>query len=161
MSNSGGENFRHLSIFLSYGHDECDFRDMICEAIRARGHKVWFDAEQINFNDSWRQKIEKGILTSDAVIGCLSKYSTRARSVCLDELSIAAGVRGGRNVYTLLLDKEYEVQPPSSVADRQWLDMSEWKTKRAQGDAVFKPWFAAKMQELFNTIESPENVRVW
>lgn len=157
MSNSGGENFRHLSIFLSYGHDECDFRDMICEAIRARGHKVWFDAEQINFNDSWRQKIEKGILTSDAVIGCLSKYSTRARSVCLDELSIAAGVRGGRNVYTLLLDKEDEVQPPSSVADRQWLDMSEWKTKRAQGDAVFKPWFAAKMQELFNTIESPEN----
>lgn len=157
MSNSGGENFRHLSIFLSYGHDECDFRDMICEAIRARGHKVWFDAEQIVFNDSWRQKIEKGILTSDAVIGCLSKYSTRARSVCLDELSIAAGVRGGRNVYTLLLDKEDEVQPPSSVADRQWLDMSEWKTKRAQGDAVFKPWFAAKMQELFNTIESPEN----
>lgn len=157
MSNSGGENFRHLSIFLSYGHDECDFRDMICEAIRARGHKVWFDAEQINFNDSWRQKIEKGILTSDAVIGCLSKYSTRARSVCLDELSIAAGVRGGRNVYTLLLDKEDEVQPPSSVADRQWLDMSEWKAKRAQGDAVFKPWFAAKMQDLFNTIESPEN----
>lgn len=52
MSNSGGENFRHLSIFLSYGHDECDFRDMICEAIRARGHKVWLDAEQINFNDS-------------------------------------------------------------------------------------------------------------
>lgn len=157
MSNSGGENFRHLNIFLSYGHEECDFRDMICEAIRTRGHKVWFDAEQIHFNDSWRQKIEKGILTSNVVIGCLSKYSTRERSVCLDELSIAAGIRGGRKVYTILLDKEDEVKPPQSVADRQWLDMSEWKTKRAQGEVVFKPWFTAKMRELFDVIESQEN----
>lgn len=149
-----------LNLFFSYGHEKEDqfITCKIFHAVKERGHHVWRDTEKITFSSSWRQKIENGVLNSNGVIGCLSAYSCRPGGVCLDELSIAVGVRGGRRVYSILLDKEGDVNPPQSVADRQWLDMSAWREKRAQGSAVFEPWFAARMQELFAVVESPENV---
>lgn len=156
---SDNKTCKPLRLFFSYGHKKEDqyITCRIFHAVKDRGHYVWRDTEKITFNSSWRQKIENGVLTSNGVIGCLSAYSCRPGGVCLDELSIAVGVQGGRRVYSILLDKEGDVNPPQSVADRQWLDMSDWREKRAQGSAVFEPWFAARMQELFAVIESPEN----
>ena len=157
---SDNKTCKPLRLFFSYGHKKEDqyITCRIFHAVKDRGHHVWRDTEKITFSSSWRQKIENGVLNSNGVIGCLSAYSCRPGGVCLDELSIAVGVRGGRRVYSILLDKEGDVNPPQSVADRQWLDMSAWREKRAQGSAVFEPWFAARMQELFAVIESPENV---
>lgn len=157
---SDNKTCRPLNLFFSYGHKKEDqfITCKIFHAVKDRGHHVWRDTEKITFSASWRQKIENGVLHSNGVIGCLSAYSCRPGGVCLDELSIAVGVRGGRRVYSILLDKEGDVNPPQSVADRQWLDMSDWREKRAQGSAVFEPWFAARMQELFAVVESPENV---
>ena len=156
---SDNKTCKPLRLFFSYGHKKEDqyITCRIFHAVKERGHHVWRDTEKITFSSSWRQKIENGVLNSNGVIGCLSAYSCRPGGVCLDELSIAVGVRGGRRVYSILLDKEGDVNPPQSVADRQWLDMSAWREKRAQGSAVFEPWFAARMQELFAVIESPEN----
>lgn len=157
---SDNKTCKPLRLFFSYGHKKEDqyITCRIFHAVKERGHHVWRDTEKITFSSSWRQKIENGVLNSNGVIGCLSAYSCRPGGVCLDELSIAVGVRGGRRVYSILLDKEGDVNPPQSVADRQWLDMSAWREKRAQGSAVFEPWFAARMQELFAVVESPENV---
>lgn len=157
---SDNKTCKPLNLFFSYGHEKEDqfITCKIFHAVKDRGHHVWRDTEKITFSSSWRQKIENGVLNSNGVIGCLSAYSCRPGGVCLDELSIAVGVRGGRRVYSILLDKEGDVNPPQSVADRQWLDMSDWREKRAQGSDVFEPWFAARMQELFAVIESPENV---
>lgn len=157
---SDNKTCKPLNLFFSYGHkkEEQFITCKIFHAVKDRGHHIWRDTEKITFSSSWRQKIENGVLHSNGVIGCLSAYSCRPGGVCLDELSIAVGVRGGRRVYSILLDKEGDVNPPQSVADRQWLDMSAWREKRAQGSAVFEPWFAARMQELFAVIESPENV---
>lgn len=157
---SDNKTCKPLNLFFSYGHEKKDqfITCKIFHAVKDRGHHVWRDTEKITFSSSWRQKIENGVLHSNGVIGCLSAYSCRPGGVCLDELSIAVGVRGGRRVYSILLDKEGDVNPPQSVADRQWLDMSDWREKRAQGSDVFEPWFAARMQELFAVVESPENV---
>ena len=157
---SDNKTCKPLNLFFSYGRKKEDqfITCKIFHAVKDRGHHVWRDTEKITFSSSWRQKIENGVLHSNGVIGCLSAYSCRPGGVCLDELSIAVGVRGGRRVYSILLDKEGDVNPPQSVADRQWLDMSDWREKRAQGSAVFEPWFAARMQELFAVVESPENV---
>lgn len=157
---SDNKTCKPLNLFFSYGHEKKDqfITCKIFHAVKDRGHHVWRDTEKITFSSSWRQKIENGVLHSNGVIGCLSAYSCRPGGVCLDELSIAVGVRGGRRVYSILLDKEGDVNPPQSVADRQWLDMSDWREKLAQGSDVFEPWFAARMQELFAVVESPENV---
>lgn len=87
------------------------------------------------------------------MVACLSQYSTREKGVCLDELAISVGVKGG-NIVSILLD---DVNPPSAVSHRQWLDMRDWEEKLDAGEDVFKPWFDAKMAELFDVLESKEN----
>jgi len=145
-----------MEVFLSYGHPEheiCVLR--IVDALRQRGHKPWFDLEKLDTGD-WREKLAEGIGRSDAVVSCLSRHAVREPGVCLDELSIAVGVRGG-NIQTILLEPEQVVEPPASLCHLQWLDMSQWREKLSAGEAVFRPWFDAHMARLFEVIESPES----
>lgn len=150
------EEFQPLNLFISYGHPEDEICTRIHDALTTRGHKVWFDQTHINSGENWRREIADGIANSNGVIACLSKHSVRNPGVCLDELSIAVGVRGG-NIKTILLEAESEVQPPASVCHIQWLDMHDWKERIAQGDDSFQPWFDGKMQELFRIVESKES----
>ena len=94
------------------------------------------------------------------MVACLSPHSTREGGVCLDELAIAVGVQGeyGGKVHSILLGPEKEVKPPATVGQNQWLDMSDWREKKAQGPDAYARWFQAKMQELFQVLESRENV---
>ena len=145
-----------MEVFLSYGHPEheiCVLR--IVDALRQRGHKPWFDLEKLDTGD-WREKLAEGIGRSDAVVSCLSRHAVREPGVCLDELSIAVGVRGG-NIQTILLEPEQVVEPPASLCHLQWLDMSQWRKKLSAGEAVFRPWFDVHMARLFEVIESPES----
>ena len=148
--------FQPMELFLSYGHPEAEICRQIKQTLENRGHKVWFDEEQITHGSDWRERIAKGIRDSNGVIACLSRHSVRDPGVCLDELSIAIGVRSG-NIKTILLEPERETKPPASVCHIQWLDMSNWRTYYEQGEAVFRPWFEQKMSQLFETIESDES----
>ena len=56
------------------------------------------------------------------MLSFLSKHSTRDLGVCLDEIAIAIGVKGG-NIQTILVESETEVKPPASISHIQWLDM--------------------------------------
>lgn len=145
-----------MKLFLSYGHPEAVICKRIEQALQARGHSVWFDEEQITHGTDWRERITQGIKDSDGVISCLSKHSVRKPGVCLDELSIAIGVRGG-NIKTILLEAEKDVRPPASLCHLQWLDMSRWRIYYEQGEAVFQPWFDQHMSQLFEIIESDES----
>jgi len=95
-----------LRILLSYGHDA---NEELVRRIRAdlekRGHNVWFDKTEIKFGDEWRCVITDGILQSNRVLSFLSKHSTRDPGVCLDEIAIAIGAKGG-NVQTILVESE-------------------------------------------------------
>lgn len=147
------KNFVPMRLFISYGHKESEICKRIYQALKVRGHQPWFDEEQIRFGHDWRERLAAGIEKSNSVVACLSQYSTREKGVCLDELAISVGVKGG-NIVSILLD---DVNPPSAVSHRQWLDMRDWEEKLDAGEGVFKPWFDAKMAELYAVLESEEN----
>ena len=145
--------FVPMRLFISYGHKESEICKRIYQALKDRGHQPWFDEDQIRFGHDWRERLANGIEASNSVVACLSQYSTREKGVCLDELAISVGVKGG-NIVSILLD---DVNPPSAVSHRQWLDMRDWEEKLDAGEDVFKPWFDAKMAELYAVLESEEN----
>lgn len=147
------KTFVPMRLFISYGHKESEICKRIYQALKERGHQPWFDEDQIRFGYDWRERLANGIEASNSVVACLSQYSTREKGVCLDELAISVGVKGG-NIVSILLD---DVNPPSAVSHRQWLDMRDWEEKLDAGEDVFKPWFDAKMAELFDVLESKEN----
>lgn len=147
------KTFVPMRLFISYGHKESEICKRIYQALKDRGHQPWFDEDQIRFGHDWRERLANGIEASNSVVACLSQYSTREKGVCLDELAISVGVKGG-NIVSILLD---DVNPPSAVSHRQWLDMRDWEEKLDAGEDVFKPWFDAKMAELFDVLESKEN----
>ncbi len=116
-----------LCIFLSYGHDNNEeLVHQIKADLEKRGQDVWFDKNEIKFGDEWRRFITDGILQSNRVLSFLSKHSTRYPGICLDEIAIAIGAKGG-NIQTILVENETEVTPPPSISHIQWLDMHDWK----------------------------------
>ena len=155
-SPAGQAAIHPMRVFISYGHPESEICRRICQALKNRGHDPWFDAENLHHGLDWREEITLGLSKSDRVISCLSRHSVRDPGVCLDELSIAVGIKGG-NIQTILLEDENKIIPPASLSHRQWLDMSEWRVKLAEGNAVFDPWFSGKMKQLYQVIESRES----
>lgn len=145
--------FVPMRLFISYGHKESEICRRIYQALKDRGHDPWFDERRICFGNDWRERIANGIEKSGSVVACLSQYSMREKGVCLDELAISVGVKGG-NIVSILLE---DVNPPASVSHKQWLDMRGWEEKMAAGEDVFTPWFDAKMAELYAVLESKEN----
>ncbi len=148
-----------MRIFLSYGHDANEeLVRRIKTDLEMRGHDVWFDKSDIRFGEDWRRQITDGIIGSNRVLSFLSKYSTRDPGVCLDELAIAIGVKGG-NIQTILVESETEVQAPPSIGHIQWLDMHDWKERRAVGEAAWEDWYQGKFAEIVQVIESDESRR--
>lgn len=152
------EDHSKLHVFFSYGHDRNSVVvERLMSVLRERGHKVWVDRERIDVGSEWRRRITDGILESDGVVSFMSRHSVRKPGVCLDELRIALCVRNA-DVKTVLLESEREVDPPASLASRQWLDMSDWKEHFDAGGADWDAWFGSKADELVACLESPESV---
>jgi len=148
-----------MRIFLSYGHDS---NEELVRRIKAdlekRGHDVWFDKSEIKGGDDWRRSITEGIVDSHRVLSFLSKHSTRDPGVCLDEIAIAVGVKGG-NIQTVLVESEQEAKPPASISHIQWLDMHDWKAWRDTGEAAWEQWYQEKLAEIVSVVESEESRR--
>ena len=152
-------NDHAMRIFLSYGHDSNEELVLRIKAnLEKRGHDVWFDKSEIRFGDDWRREITDGIINSNRVLSFLSKYSTRDPGVCLDELAIAIGVKGG-NIQTILVESEADVKPPPSIGHIQWLDMHDWKERRAVDEVVWEKWYQEKLDQIIRVIESDESRR--
>ena len=146
-------------VFLSYGHDANEpLVKRIKADLEAKGHEVWFDRAAIKAGDDWRRAITDGIVGSDWMISFLSRYSTRDPGVCLDEVGIALGVKGGI-VQTVLVESESDVSPPLSVGHIQWLDMHDWRARQASDPAGFEPWYQDRFGEIARVIESDSNRR--
>lgn len=148
-----------LRVFLSYGHDanEDPVRRIKAD-LEKRGHDVWFDKSDIKFGDDWRRSITDGIVGSNRILSFLSKHSTRDPGVCRDEIAIAIDVKGG-NIQTILVESETEVQPPVNIGHIQWLNMHDWKERRAAGEAAWEEWYQGKLAEIIRVVESEESQR--
>lgn len=148
-----------LRIFLSYGHDSNEELVLRIKAdLENRRHDVWLDKSEIKFGDDWRRSITDGIAGSNRVLSFLSRHSTRDPGVCLDEIGIAIGVKGG-NIQTILVESETEVKPPASISHLQWLDMHDWKERFIAGGASWDDWYGAKLAEIVRVVESDESRR--
>lgn len=148
-----------LRIFLSYGHDSNEDLVLLIRAdLARRGHDVWVDRNDIKCGDDWRREITDGIMASNRVLSFLSKHSTRDPGVCRDEIALALGAKDG-NIQTILVEGETEVQPPVSIGHIQWLDMHEWKVKRAEGRDAWDRWYQPKLDEIIRVVESDASRR--
>lgn len=148
-----------LRIFLSYGHDDNEqLVRLIKHALERRGHDVWIDRKDIRPGNDWREEITKGIMESHRVLSFLSKHSTRDPGVCLDEIAIAIGTKGG-NIQTILVENETDVIPPASISHIQWLDMHDWKEFYKIGGRIWKDWYQEKFTEIIRVIESETSKR--
>lgn len=145
-----------MTIFLSYAHAQSEIVEEIKNGLVARGHRVWIDSFGINHGDDWRKKITDGLLSSNGVVSFLSKEAIRKNGVCLDELGIAVGAKYG-NIRTVLLHKEADLLPiPSQLTHRQWLDMSDWKTRKNGDSEQYKCWINKNLAAIIRMIESQE-----
>ena len=149
--------FEPMRIFFSYGHD-CneELVRLIKTDLEKRGHNVWFDKNEIKGGDDWRHSITNGILKSHRVISFLSKHSARDPGVCLDEIAIAIGVKGG-NLKTILLEPETEVSPPPTISHIQWMDMHDWQKQQAAEKEQWQQWYEEKLDEIISVVESDES----
>lgn len=54
---------------------------------------------------------------------------------------------------------EQEVKPPPSISHIQWLDMHDWRERRAAGEAAWEKWYQEKLAEIVAVVESDESQR--
>lgn len=150
-----------LELFFSYGHDKNRLLvERIKRDLEKRGHHVWIDTSEIKAGDHWRNNILNGVLNASSVIAFLSEHSTRNPGVCLDELKIAVCVRGA-NIKTVLLEPENRIKPPATVADIQWLDMSDWYELKKTSAVAFEQWYREKFAELCQTVEARDTIEIY
>jgi tetratricopeptide (TPR) repeat protein len=141
-----------MKIFFSYPHDSnAPLVERIKADLEARGHEVWYDADQIKSGDDWRNAITRGILDSQQVVAFLSKHAVRDPGVCLNEIAIALADKGEAMV-TVLVEPESEVSAPVSITHIQWLKMEDWQAQ-AQDDG----WYRTQLDRLIDAIENPSH----
>lgn len=149
------EEFVPQKIFISYGHDKnTPLVEKIYDALMRRGHNPWIDYSEIKCGDEWRTKIRDGIKESGHFIACLSRHSVRVPGVCLDEIAIAISQKSCK-INSILLEA---VSAPNSISNIQWLDMHDWEQYYQKGEKIWNNWFDEKVKQLYQSIESDENI---
>ena len=110
-----------LKLFLSYGRDDhvAEVKALL-QALRLRGHEVWFDEEQLATGLDWEQCIEKGLQWCDKVVLTMTPHSVRRPDgYCLNE--IAKAMEQQKPIVPVLL-VEIPNGAPTSICRIQYLD---------------------------------------
>jgi hypothetical protein len=148
-----------MKIFLSYGHDDnAEIVKRIKQDLEAKGHQVCIDESENKTGDDWRRSIAEGVQQSQKTLAILSGH-TVSDPVCLNRLNISLINGGEHSLVTVLLEAEKEVSPPLQVSHIQWLDFSDWKNQKQQGEAVFEAWYASKFETLAHVLESQKDYK--
>lgn len=156
-----------INVFFSYAHDDKDSEngavvvDRLKQLIEEKSGgkiKIWLDTYSIPRNKDWRELITGGIVESDRFVGFMSRKALRDPGVCRDELGIAVGSRYGI-ISCVLLEGERTLNPPAEFTERQWIDLSDWKKKRDEGEAEFESFLNDAADELIGILRDPETLR--
>lgn len=156
-----------INVFFSYAHDDknsengavvVDRLKQLIEEKSDRKIKIWLDTYSIPRNKDWRELITGGIVESDRFVGFMSRKALRDPGVCRDELGIAVGSRYGI-ISCVLLEGERTLNPPAEFTERQWIDLSDWKKKRDEGEAEFERFLNDAADELIGILRDPETLR--
>lgn len=78
-----------MRIFLSYASERRDLAEQIADSIRARGHSVFFDRDDLPAGETYEDQIEKAIQRSGLFVFLISPESVADRRFTRTELLIA------------------------------------------------------------------------
>ncbi len=161
-----------LKIFISYGHEigaldengkpypEPNNESVVLQVKKylvSRGHKVWLDKDKIKAGDDWRKAIYDGVEWSDVALICLSRKAMKPNGVCLDEIAIAVGVRGG-NMFPIKLEALENSEYPAYLLTHQlFTNFMDWQLHWS-ADKIDEAWLNENLEALARALEN-ENVR--
>ena len=141
-----GRAHKPLKLFLSYGHDEL-IQEVAAlrDALRARGHEVWFDDERLRTGD-WEHRIENGLIECDRVVLTMTPHSVRRPDgYCLNEIAKALELR--KPIIPVLLVDVPE-GAPTSICRIQYLD---WRDAVPAAEKAER--FVQRLKRLCEAIE--------
>ena len=78
-----------MQIFISYASEQRDKAEPIALALRARGHEVFFDRDDLQHGVEYDQRIETAIKASDLMVFLISPQSVSPGRYTLTELEFA------------------------------------------------------------------------
>jgi len=70
-----------LHTFISYKSEHRDKAIKLRDTLRSWGHQTWFDQDDINTGAYFRDEIQQGLETADAVIGIVTEDALKSREV--------------------------------------------------------------------------------
>ncbi len=70
-----------MQIFISYKSEQRAFAAQVRDQLRAWGYKTWFDQDDIPEGTYFRHEIQRGLESSDAVIGVMTAAALQSREV--------------------------------------------------------------------------------
>jgi len=138
---------RSLRLFLSYGRDEyVEEARALRDALRQRGHEVWFDEERLAGGLDWEQRIEKGLAGCDRVVLAMTPHSVRRPDgYCLNEIAKALELR---KLIIPVLMVDIPQGAPTSICRIQYLDWRDAVPARERAER-----FSRRLQRLCEAIE--------
>jgi tetratricopeptide (TPR) repeat protein len=147
LSDSPNVPIRCLRLFLSYGRDEyVEEARALRDALRKRGHEVWFDEEQLAGGLDWEQRIEKGLAACDRMVLAMTPHSVRRPDgYCLNEIAKALELR---KLIIPVLMVDVPQGAPTSICRIQYLDWRDAVPARERADR-----FARRLARLCEAIE--------
>jgi CheY-like chemotaxis protein len=96
-----------MSVFVSYSTEQEDFAELVKMKLEKEGIEVWKDTYEIAAGTEWRNEIDQGLLSCDAIIVLLNEVSSKSSYVTY-EWAFALG--SGKRIIPILFE-ECEVHP--------------------------------------------------
>lgn len=100
---------KQVRVFLIHAHSDRDSVHRLHQRLRRDGIDAWLDVENLQPGQDWQREIRKAILTSDAVIVCLSRAFNELHGYRHEELKLAL------EKASLLVDKVFVI--PARLED--------------------------------------------
>lgn len=95
------------TIFISHGHDDADFAELLKLKLEREGINSWLDMERLKIGQDWREEIDQGIENSAAVIAIMTPDARKSEYVTY-EWAFAWGK--GKKIFPLML-KQTQLHP--------------------------------------------------
>jgi uncharacterized membrane protein YecN with MAPEG domain len=103
-------------IYISYQRDDQPFVIELADCLKASGHSLTYDVDELSPGTEWRTALDVGLKTSEVFIVVLSKNTQRSQSV-LTEVGAARAYSLESNRMLLIPIIIDETPPPLSIQD--------------------------------------------
>ena len=80
---------KFAKVFLCYSHTDRDAVRPLCSRLKKDGVEVWLDSEKLLPGQNWKDEIHEAIISSQAVLVCLSRNFNKQKGFRHEELKIA------------------------------------------------------------------------